>query len=62
MTHASVNDSPLQVRDDLVRLSVGIEDIGDLLADLRQALDADPHWPGKPDWLWPTGSSSTSST
>jgi cystathionine gamma-synthase len=42
MTHASVNDSPLQVRDDLVRLSVGIEDIGDLLADLRQALDAAP--------------------
>jgi cystathionine gamma-synthase len=39
MTHASVNDSPLRVRDDLVRLSVGIEDIGDLLADLRMALD-----------------------
>jgi cystathionine gamma-synthase len=40
MTHASVNDSPLRVRDDLVRLSVGIEDIADLLADLRMALDA----------------------
>ena len=40
MTHASVDDSPLQVRDDLVRLSVGIEDVGDLLADLRMALDA----------------------
>jgi cystathionine gamma-synthase len=38
MTHASVNGSPLQVREDLVRLSVGIEDIADLLADLVQAL------------------------
>ncbi len=28
------------VPDDLVRLSVGIEDAGDLVADLRQALDA----------------------
>jgi cystathionine gamma-synthase len=38
MTHASVSGSPLQVREDLVRLSVGIEDIADLLADLTQAL------------------------
>jgi cystathionine gamma-synthase len=38
MTHASVAGSPLQVPDDLVRLSVGIEDIDDLLADLDQAL------------------------
>jgi cystathionine gamma-synthase len=38
MTHASVSDSPLSVRDDLVRLSVGIEDIADLLADLVIAL------------------------
>jgi cystathionine gamma-synthase len=38
MTHASVTDSPLSVRDDLVRLSVGIEDIADLLADLVIAL------------------------
>jgi cystathionine gamma-synthase len=30
----------LEVPDDLVRLSVGIEDIGDLLADLEQALSA----------------------
>ena len=29
----------LQVPDDLIRLSVGIEDIDDLLADLRDALD-----------------------
>jgi cystathionine gamma-synthase len=28
----------LEVPDDLVRLSVGIEDIADLLADLEQAL------------------------
>jgi cystathionine gamma-synthase len=39
MTHASVAGSQLEVRDDLIRLSVGIEDIGDLLADLRDALD-----------------------
>ena len=39
MTHASAAGSPLEVPDDLVRLSVGIEDHQDLLADLRQALD-----------------------
>ena len=39
MTHASVAGSQLQVPDDLVRLSVGIEDIDDLLVDLRDALD-----------------------
>jgi len=39
MTHASVSDSPLAVPSDLVRLSVGIEDISDILADLRWALD-----------------------
>lgn len=38
MTHQSVVGSPLQVPDDLVRLSVGIEDADDLLDDLRQAL------------------------
>ena len=38
MTHASTAGSQLEVPDDLVRLSVGIEDIGDLLADLEQAL------------------------
>jgi cystathionine gamma-synthase len=38
MTHASVAGSPLEVPADLVRLSVGIEDIEDLLADLTQAL------------------------
>jgi cystathionine gamma-synthase len=38
MTHASVAGSPLEVPNDLVRLSVGIEDIEDLLADLSQAL------------------------
>ncbi|MEI7770962.1 MAG: cystathionine gamma-synthase [Chloroflexales bacterium] len=39
MTHASTADSPLAVPDDLVRLSVGIEDLDDLIADLRQALN-----------------------
>jgi cystathionine gamma-synthase len=38
MTHASAAGSPLEVPADLVRLSVGIEDAGDLLADLEQAL------------------------
>jgi cystathionine gamma-synthase len=38
MTHASVVGSPLEVPADLVRLSVGIEDAVDLLADLEQAL------------------------
>lgn len=38
MTHASTAGSQLEVPDDLVRLSVGIEDITDLLADLDQAL------------------------
>ncbi|AEV74037.1 cystathionine beta-lyase/cystathionine gamma-synthase [Mycolicibacterium rhodesiae NBB3] len=38
MTHASTAGSQLEVPDDLVRLSVGIEDSTDLLADLEQAL------------------------
>ncbi len=38
MTHASAAGSPLEVPADLVRLSVGIEDVEDLLADLEQAL------------------------
>ena len=38
MTHASVAGSPLEVPADLVRLSVGIETIDDLLADLVHAL------------------------
>jgi cystathionine gamma-synthase len=39
MTHMSVAGSPLEVDPALVRLSVGIEGIDDLIADLRQALD-----------------------
>ncbi|QYC45016.1 Cystathionine gamma-synthase [Nonomuraea coxensis DSM 45129] len=38
MTHASAAGSPLEVPADLVRLSVGIETIDDLLADLTRAL------------------------
>jgi len=38
MTHASVAGSALQVPGDLIRLSVGIEDVDDLIADLRDAL------------------------
>ena len=38
MTHASVAGSPLEVDPALVRLSVGIEHVDDLIEDLRQAL------------------------
>ena len=38
MTHASAAGSPLEVPDNLVRLSVGIETATDLVADLEQAL------------------------
>lgn len=42
MTHASVPAEmrkELGISDSLVRLSVGIEEIADILADLTQALD-----------------------
>ena len=39
MTHASVAGTELEVPADLIRLSVGIEDVDDLIADLGQALD-----------------------
>jgi cystathionine gamma-synthase len=38
MTHASVAGTSLEVPDDLLRLSVGIEAVDDLLADLERAL------------------------
>ncbi len=38
MTHASAAGSPLEVPDNLLRLSVGIETAADLIADLEQAL------------------------
>ena len=38
MTHASVAGTALEVPGDLIRLSVGIETIDDLLADLDRAL------------------------
>jgi cystathionine gamma-synthase len=38
MTHASVAGTDLEVPDDLVRLSVGIENVDDLVADLDRAL------------------------
>ncbi len=40
MTHASVADSPLAVPANLVRLSVGIESVDDLRADLESAFGA----------------------
>ncbi|WP_314147703.1 cystathionine gamma-synthase [uncultured Leifsonia sp.] len=38
MTHASVRGTELEVPDNIIRLSVGIEDLADLLDDLTQAL------------------------
>jgi cystathionine gamma-synthase len=38
MTHASVAGTALEVPDDLLRLSVGIEAADDLVADLDRAL------------------------
>ncbi|MFJ8895626.1 cystathionine gamma-synthase [Leifsonia sp. NPDC102414] len=38
MTHASVRGTELEVPDNVIRLSVGIEDVSDLLADIDQAL------------------------
>jgi cystathionine gamma-lyase len=38
MTHASTADSPFRVPDNLIRLSVGIESVDDLIADLDAAL------------------------
>jgi cystathionine gamma-synthase len=38
MTHASVKGTELAVPENVVRLSVGIEDAGDLVADVTQAL------------------------
>jgi cystathionine beta-lyase/cystathionine gamma-synthase len=43
MTHASVPRDmreAMGLTDSLIRLSVGIEDVEDLLADLEQALEA----------------------
>jgi len=39
MTHASVKGTDLEVPDNVIRLSVGIEDSGDLVADILGALD-----------------------
>jgi cystathionine gamma-synthase len=39
MTHASVAGTELEVPADLIRLSVGIEDVEDLIDYLDQALD-----------------------
>jgi cystathionine gamma-synthase len=38
MTHASVRGTVLEVPENIVRLSVGIEDVADLIADLDAAL------------------------
>lgn len=40
MTHASVKGTELEVPENLIRLSVGIEDVADLIADLEKAFEA----------------------
>jgi len=40
MTHASTANSPLAIDPSLVRLSVGIENVADLLSDLENGLAA----------------------
>ena len=43
MTHASVSPEEravLGITDNFIRLSIGLEDVGDLIADLDQALRA----------------------
>jgi cystathionine gamma-synthase len=42
MTHAATADAPFAAPRNLLRLSVGIEAVGDLLADLEAALVASP--------------------
>jgi cystathionine gamma-lyase len=45
MTHASLTReerAAIGITDDLLRLSVGIEDVADLIGDLESALDAVP--------------------
>ena len=39
MTHLSTAGSKAEVGEDLIRLSVGIEHVDDLIADLEQALE-----------------------
>ena len=42
-THRQLSDEQLReagIAPDLIRLSVGLEDVDDILADIRQALDA----------------------
>ena len=40
MTHVSAEGSQIEVPRDLVRISIGIEDEADLLADVEAALEA----------------------
>ncbi len=40
MTHASLAGSGFEVPDDLIRMSVGIEHVDDLLADVERMLAA----------------------
>ena len=52
MTHASISPADRRAAgysDGLVRYSVGIEDVADLIADLRQALNAVAEAPDAPD-------------
>lgn len=52
LSHASIPGDESHIPQDLVRISVGIEDIHDLLADLRRALIV----AGGPGAVLPSGS------
>ena len=52
MSHAALTGTPLAVDPGLVRLSVGIETVGDLVDDLRRALDTAAAVAAEPE---PTG-------
>lgn len=51
MTHASVpveTRNKLGITDNLIRLSVGIESIEDIIQDVENALNASQQW----NWFW----------
>ena len=52
MTHSSVAGSELEVDPSLIRLSVGLEAVDDLLEDLDAALALCLRTNGAPLWRW----------
>lgn len=54
MSHASIPGEERTLPDDLIRLSIGIEDAEDLMADIRQSLELGeiPPFPALPPPFW----------